>query len=168
MSKKILGFAGYSSSGKTTLLEKIIPLLTAQGLRVAVLKHAHHDFEIDQASKDSYRHRKAGANEILISSGQHWALIHDLGAELEPSLHEHIERFSPCDLVLVEGYKHATIAKLEIHRSDLGHDYLYPQDTHIIAVVSDVKTSLPLPTLNINSPAEVVEFILQQLKKGRL
>ncbi len=168
MSKPILGFAGYSGSGKTTLLERMIPLFTAQGLRIAVIKHTHHDFEIDKAGTDSYRQRKAGASESLISSAQRWALIHELGAEPEASLGELLEQLSPCDLVLVEGYKHAAIPKLEIRRSALSYDYLYPGDPHIIAVVGDENESLPLPTLNINAPDKVVAFIMQQLQKGMI
>ena len=99
----ILGLAGYSGSGKTTLLEKIIPLLVARGLRVAVIKHAHHEFDIDQPGKDSYRQRKAGASEVLITSAQRWALMHELQNETEPTLEECCARLSPCDLVLVEG-----------------------------------------------------------------
>ena len=159
---KLLGLAGYAGCGKTTLLEKIIPLLTAHGLRIAVIKHAHHDFEIDQPGKDSDRQRRAGASQVLISSAQRWALIHELGHETEPTLTELCARLSPCDLVLVEGYKHAAIPKLEIHRQACGHPYLHPADPHIIAVVTDNKDALPVPVLDINTPQQVVAFILKK------
>lgn len=155
---KILGLAGYSGSGKTTLLEKIIPLLTAQGLRVAVIKHAHHDFEIDQPGKDSYRHRKAGASEVLIASARRWALMHELQSETEPTLEECYERLSPCDLVLVEGFKRANIPKIEVHRGT--HPYLYLSDPRIIAVATDEQATLPLPVLDLNAPQAVTEFII--------
>lgn len=160
---KLLGLAGYSGSGKTTLLEKIIPLLAAQGLRIAVIKHAHHDFEIDQPGKDSYRQRKAGASEVLISSACRWALIHELGHETEPTLEELCARLSPCDLVLVEGYKYAAIPKLEVYRQASGHPHLFPSDARIIAIVTDNKVPLPLPVLDINVPQEVVAFILKNI-----
>ena len=160
---KLLGLAGYSGSGKTTLLEKIIPLLTAQGLRIAVIKHAHHDFEIDRPGKDSYRQRKAGASEVLISSAYRWALIHELGHETEPTLEELCARLSPCDLVLVEGYKYAAIPKLEVYRQECGHPHLFPSDVRIIAIVTDNKVPLPLPVLDINVPQEVAAFILKNI-----
>ncbi len=159
--RRILGFAGYSGSGKTTLLEKVIPLLTAQGLRIAVIKHAHHDFDIDQPGKDTYRHRQAGANEVMIVSAQRWALMHELHNEAEPSLEELCTRLSPCDLILTEGYKFSPIPKLEVHRSSTGHEYLHPTDPDIIALVTDGNTALPLPTLDINAPQQVAEFILE-------
>lgn len=158
---RLLGFAGYSDSGKTTLLEALIPLLTAQGLRIAVIKHAHHDFEIDKPGKDSHRHRKAGANEVLIASRSRWALIHELAQEPEPTLHELCACLSPCDLVLVEGYKHAAIPKLEVQRSATGHPGLFPDDPHIIAVVTDGAQNIALPRLDLNAPQEVASFILE-------
>ena len=156
----ILGLAGYSGSGKTTLLEKIIPLLAGRGLRVAVIKHAHHDFDIDQPGKDSYRQRKAGANQVLITSARRWALMHELHNEPEPTLQECCARLAPCDLVLVEGYKHADIPKLEVHRSMTTHPYLYPFDARIVAIATDQRIVLPLPVLDINAPQAITEFII--------
>src|ERR1043165_5458566 len=117
---KVIGIAGYSGSGKTTLIEKVIPLLGAGGLRVSLVKHAHHEFDIDQPGKDSWRHRHAGCSEVLVSSSVRWALIHELRGEQELSLAEALGRLSPCDLVLVEGYKLAPLAKLEIWRPSVG------------------------------------------------
>ena len=158
----ILGLAGYSGSGKTTLLEKIIPLLADYGLRVAVIKHAHHDFDIDQPGKDSYRQRQAGASQVMITSARRWVLMQELRDQAEPTLQECCARLAPCDLVLVEGYKHADIPKLEVHRSATLHPYLYTIDPRIIAVVTDqrVPPPLPLPVLDINAPQAVTEFII--------
>ena len=160
LNKKIIGFAGYSGSGKTTLLEKLIPLLIAQGLRIAVIKHAHHNFDIDKPGKDTYRHRQAGAGEVMIISSHRWALMHELYDETEPALEDLCARFSPCDLILAEGYKHAAIPKLEVHRNETGCEYLYPSDPRIIAVITDNQEPLPLPMLNIDAPQEVATFIL--------
>lgn len=157
---KILGIAGYSGSGKTTLLEKIIPLLKHQGLSISIIKHAHHDFDIDRPGKDSFRHREAGAHEVMIASGHRWALMHELRQEDEPGLEELCARLSPCDLVLVEGYKFSPIPKLEVHRTETAHPLLYPNDAHIIAVVTDSKAALPLPTLDIDAPQQVADHIL--------
>jgi molybdopterin-guanine dinucleotide biosynthesis protein B len=157
---KILGFAGYSGSGKTTLLEKVIPLLQRHGLRISVIKHAHHDFDIDHPGKDSFRHREAGAEEVIIASGHRWALMHELRDESEPALEQLCERLSPCDLVLVEGYKFSDIPKLEVHRTSTGHPTLYPDDPQIIAVVTDSRELLPVTTLDIDAPEQVVDHIL--------
>jgi molybdopterin-guanine dinucleotide biosynthesis protein B len=157
----ILGIAGYSGSGKTTLLEKVIPLLKQHGLRISVIKHAHHGFDIDRPGKDSFRHRAAGAHEVMIASAQRWALMHELRDEPEPGLENLCAQLAPCDLVLVEGFKSSAIAKLEIHRTATRHPLLYPLDPNIIAVVTDLGEPLPLPALDINAPHQVVEFILE-------
>lgn len=160
--QKVFGFAGYSGSGKTTLIEKLIPYFTRQGLRVALIKHAHHDFDIDQPGKDSFRHRKAGAAEILITSDQRWALMHELRGAPEPDLASHLARLSPCDLVLVEGFKHAPIPKLEIYRTANGKPLLFPQDPHIIAVASDPLLATTLPNFDLNALESIGQFILNQ------
>ncbi len=159
--QRVIGFAGFSGSGKTTLLEKVIPLLTARGLRIAVIKHAHHKFDIDKPGKDSFRHREAGAAEVLVVSGFRWALMHELVNETEPSLEELCSRLSPCDLVLVEGYKYSQIPKFEVHRSVTGHPHLYPEDKNIIALITDTRSDIPLPQLDINEPQQVASFILK-------
>lgn len=161
---KVFGFAGYSGSGKTTLIEQLIPRFVLRGLRVSLIKHAHHLFDIDKPGKDSYRHREAGASEVLITSGQRWVLMHELREEPEPSLHEQLQRFSPCDLVLVEGYKRAAIPKLEVHRPALGKDPLYPDDPNIVAVASDAPVATALPRLDLNDPDAIVEFISEHLE----
>lgn len=156
----MLGLAGYSGSGKTTLLEKIIPLLVAQGAGLSVIKHAHHDFDIDQPGKDSYRQRKAGANEVLIASNRRWALMHESIDEAEPELEELVARLSPCHLILIEGYKQASIPKLEVHRCVTGQPFLHPSDASIIAVATDSKQHLLLPVLDINAPQQIANFIM--------
>ncbi len=117
---KIFGIAGYSGSGKTTLLEKLIPQLTARGLKVSVIKHAHHGFDIDRPGKDSHRHREAGATEVMLSCSDRWALMHERRDEAEPTLNELIGHLSPCDLVLIEGFKQEPVPKLEVYRPENG------------------------------------------------
>jgi len=161
----IFGFAGYSGSGKTTLIEQLIPRFVLRGLRVSLIKHAHHLFDIDKPGKDSYRHREAGASEVLITSDQRWVLMHELRDEPEPSLHEQLLRFSPCDLVLVEGYKHAAIPKLEVHRPALGKPMLHPNDPNIVAVATDAAIETRLPLLDLNRPDDIVGFIIGHLDR---
>lgn len=160
---KVFGFAGYSGSGKTTLLEQLIPFFRAQGLQLALIKHAHHDFDIDQPGKDSYRHRKAGAAEVLITSDRRWALMHELNGAPEPDLATHLARLSPCDLVLVEGFKRAALPKLEIHRAANGKPLLFPQDPHIIAIASDTPLETALPLFDLNAVEPIGQFILKKI-----
>lgn len=160
---KVFGFAGYSGSGKTTLLEQLIPFFRAQGLQLALIKHAHHDFDIDHPGKDSYRHRKAGAGEVLITSDRRWALMHELHGQPEPDLASHLARLSPCDLVLVEGFKHAALPKLEIHRTANGKPLLFAQDPHIVAIASDTHIATTLPLFDLNAVESIGKFILSHL-----
>ena len=134
---RIFGFAGWSGSGKTTLVEQLIPRLNARGLRVSLVKHAHHDFDVDLPGKDSYRHRHAGCGEVLVSSANRWALMHELRGAEELTLAEALTKLSPCDLVLIEGYKRSPIPKLEIHRAALGKPLLHPADPNIVALATD-------------------------------
>jgi len=136
MSRALLGLAGWSGSGKTTLLDRLIPALTARGLRVATLKHAHHDFDTDRPGKDSWRHRRAGAREVMVSSANRWALVHELAGDAEPGFEDLLARMSPADLVLVEGFKRAPIPKLEIYRAELGKPLMARDDANIIAIVT--------------------------------
>jgi molybdopterin-guanine dinucleotide biosynthesis protein B len=161
---KIFGFAGWSGSGKTTLIEKLIPRFAGAGLRVSLIKHAHHTFDVDQPGKDSYRHRHAGASEVLVTSSRRWVLMHELRGAHEPSFEEQIGRLSPCDLVLVEGFKHAPIPKLEVWRAEPGEALLHPNDPHIVAVASDAKVETRLPLLDLNDDAAVARFVLAYLK----
>ena len=159
--QKVFGFAGFSGSGKTTLLEKVIPLLTAHGLRISVIKHAHHKFDIDKPGKDSFRHREAGAGEVLVVSGFRWALMHELVNEAEPTLEELCARLAPCDLVIVEGYKFSVIPKIEVHRSETGHPHLFQDDKYIVALATDTHCETALPQFDINEPQQVATFILK-------
>jgi molybdopterin-guanine dinucleotide biosynthesis protein B len=134
---RVLGVVGWSGAGKTTLLIKLIPLLTRRGLTVSTLKHAHHAFDIDVPGKDSYEHRKAGAREVLVFSGRRWALMHEVGDAPEPTLAGLLRQLSPCDLILIEGFKGEPHAKLEVYRPALGKPPLHPQDRDIVAVASD-------------------------------
>jgi molybdopterin-guanine dinucleotide biosynthesis protein B len=162
---KALGFAGYSGSGKTTLMEALLPRLKAAGLAVSVIKQSHHDFQVDVPGKDSWRHRQAGAREVLLTSPHRWMLLHELRAEPEPALAEHIARLSPCDLVLVEGFRHAALAKIEVWREANGRPWLHPDDPHIIAVAADVEPPGTLPHLNLNEVDAILAFILEWLNR---
>ena len=142
MTKRVFGFAGWSGSGKTTLIEQVIAHLATEGIRVALIKHAHHSFDIDHIGKDSHRHREAGATEVMISSGKRWAIMHEMRGAPELSLAEALARLSPCDLVLVEGYKREPLPKLEVWRTAVGKPLLFPEDEHIIALATDD----PLPS----------------------
>lgn len=163
---KILGIAGYSGSGKTTLIEKLVPLLANGGLRVSLVKHAHHRFEVDQPGKDSYRHRMAGCAEVMVSSSRRWALMGELRGEAEPSLEELLRRFSPCDLVLVEGYKHDPIARIEVHRAGGDRPLLFPRDPHVIAVATDEPLDTRLPQFNLDDAPAIAKFV-EEFVAGR-
>jgi len=160
---KVFGITGYSGSGKTTLIEKLIPRFVARGLSVSMIKHAHHGFDVDRPGKDSYRHRQAGAREVMLVSDQRWVLMHETGDAGEPPLEEQISRMSPCDLLLVEGYKFSGVPKLEVYRPDNGKPTIYPQGTNIVAVASDAGAEGTLPWLDLNDSAAIAEFILRYL-----
>ena len=161
---KVFGFAGWSGSGKTTLIEKLIPRFSGAGLRVSLIKHAHHTFDVDQPGKDSYRHRHAGAAEVLVTSSRRWVLMHELRGAAEPSFDEQLKKLSPCDIVIVEGFKHAPIPKLEVWRRATGEPLLHPNDPHIVAVASDTKVATTLPLLDLNDDGAISSFILAHLR----
>lgn len=157
---RLIGFAGWSGAGKTTLLAQLIPALVARGLRVSTIKHAHHEFDVDTPGKDSHTHRLVGAAEVLVSSANRWALMHELRGAPEPDLPELLAHLAPVDLVLVEGFKRDRHPKIEIHRSELGKPFLHPDDPHIVAVASDAP--LPearLPVLDLNDAQAVADFV---------
>ena len=158
---KTFGFAGWSGSGKTTLIEKLIPLFVKRGLKVSLIKHAHHAFDVDQPGKDSYRHRHAGASEVLVTSSRRWVLMHEMRGEREPSFEEQVAHFSPCDLLIVEGFKFAPIAKLEVWRASTGEALLHPRDPHIVAVASDTKVETKLPVLDLNDAEGIAAFVVK-------
>ncbi|MYB89035.1 MAG: molybdopterin-guanine dinucleotide biosynthesis protein B [Proteobacteria bacterium] len=164
--KPVIGLCAYSGSGKTTLLEGLLPILCARNLDVAVIKHAHHSFDVDHPDKDSFKIRKAGARQVLISSQKRWALMREIAPdEAELSLQEALERIdaSRVDFVIVEGFKSAPVHKIEIHRPALGKPLIATTDHHVIAIATDqpenVKASLPL--LALNDPAQIADFIGQ-------
>lgn len=163
----ILGFVAYSGTGKTTLLEKLIPLLRNEGLHIGLLKHGHHEFDIDKPGKDSYRLREAGAEQVMVASRKRWALIHENNQELpEPDLSSLLRHFDEgLDLLLVEGFKHEHYAKIELQRSELGNQALYPDDENIIAIATDQpeQVEASLPVLDINRPEEIAAFILAEI-----
>jgi molybdopterin-guanine dinucleotide biosynthesis adapter protein len=163
---RIFGLAGWSGSGKTTLLAALIPELAARGLSVSTIKHAHHDFDIDRPGKDSWRHRQAGAREVLVASARRWALMYELRGDAEPSLDELVTRLGPVDVLIVEGFKRHPHPKLEVHRPSLGKPLLYPDDPHIVAIASDEPFAAPLPLLSLADPAAVAGFMLDHLGFG--
>jgi len=157
---KVFGFAGWSGSGKTTLIEQLIPRFARAGLTVSLVKHAHHSFDVDQPGKDSYRHREAGCKEVLVSSDKRWVVMHELRGESEPSLDEQIKRVAPCDLLLIEGYKHYPMPKLEIYREANGKPLLHPEDPHIVAIAADVRVETKLPRFDLGDHDRIADFIL--------
>jgi molybdopterin-guanine dinucleotide biosynthesis adapter protein len=167
---RIIGFAGWSGAGKTTLIVKLIPVLRAQGLSVSTVKHAHHNFDIDKPGKDSYEHRVAGATEVLVASDQRFALMHELRGAPEPPLAELLRKLSPVDLVLVEGFKRDAHAKIEVHRAANEKPLLYPDDPNIKALVSDLPDSdVPahLPRAHIDDIEAVAALVLKLAEPWR-
>ena len=158
---KIFGLAGWSGSGKTTLMVNLLPEIISRGLTVSTVKHAHHEFDIDRPGKDSFEHRRAGATEVMISSANRWALMHELRDEDDPPLEDLMARMSPVDLLLVEGFKWEAHPKIEVHRPLLRKALLQPDDPHIIAVASDeTLRGLTVPFLPLSDPAAIADFIL--------
>jgi molybdopterin-guanine dinucleotide biosynthesis protein B len=147
---RVIGLAGWSGAGKTTLLTRLIPHWMAEGLRVSVIKHAHHSFDVDIPGKDSWLHRQSGAAEVLVSSGQRWALMHELRGAAEPKLPELLARMSRVDLVIVEGFKREPHRKIEVHRAANGKPMLFPDDPGIVGIASDtaIETTLPVAHLD--------------------
>jgi molybdopterin-guanine dinucleotide biosynthesis protein B len=158
---QVFGFAGWSGSGKTTLIERLVPRFVAQGIAVSLVKHAHHEFDIDQPGKDSYRHRQAGCNEVLVTSAVRWALMHELRGEKELALAEALRRLSPCDLALVEGFKTAAIPKLEVYRASVGKPLLHRGDNNIVAIATDAPVETALPVFDIADISAIANFILK-------
>lgn len=159
---RVIGLAGWSGSGKTTLLTALIPLLTARGLSVSTVKHAHHAFDVDMPGKDSWVHRQAGATEVLVSSATRWALMHEGRGAPEPRLAELLGKLSPCDLVIVEGFKREPIPKLEIWRAAVGKPPLHADDDAIVLVASDDPCpAARVPVLPLREPARVAEALLE-------
>jgi len=161
----VLGIAGWNGAGKTTLVAAVLPHLAAAGLRVSTVKHAHEGFDLDRPGKDSFRHREAGAREVMLASGRRWALLHEVEGR-EPGLPEllaRLARLAPCDLVLVEGWKRDPFPKLEVHRPALGKPPLWPEAPGIVAVASDTPLpGCPHPVLPLNDPAAVAAWMQER------
>ena len=161
---KIFGVTGWKNSGKTGLMERLITEFTARGLTVSSIKHAHHSFDIDHPGRDSYRHRDAGARQVLLASRNRWALMHELRDEDEPSLGDLLKQLSPVDLVLIEGYKRDRHPKIEAHRKETGQPLIAPEDETIVAVASDTSVAIDRPVLDLNDTASIANFIAQHLE----
>lgn len=164
---KVVGIAGYSGSGKTTLVERIIPALKAKGLRVSVVKHAHHNFDIDQTGKDTWRHREAGAFEVVVASDRRLALMREFECEGALSAHHLIaELYQQVDWVIVEGFKQSDLLKIEVWREASGKPARYPHDDFVVAIATDAPYALPQetqrPVLDLNDPDAVVVWLLEQ------
>lgn len=161
---KLWGVVGWKNTGKTGLMERLVSEFVSRGLRVSTLKHAHHSFDIDHAGKDSHRHRMAGASEVLLSSRNRWALMHELRDEDEPTLETLLGQLSPVDLVLVEGYKRDQHAKIEAHRGAVGSPLIALNDPTVKAIASDSEaTADGRPTFDLNDTRAIADFIAQEL-----
>jgi molybdopterin-guanine dinucleotide biosynthesis protein B len=161
--RKAIGFIGYSNSGKTTLIERLIPRFRAQGLSVSAIKNAHHGFDMDRPGKDSYRYREAGAGQVLISTTERWALLTETPRG-HASLDHLLAQLAPCDLVIVEGFKsEGQIPRIEVRRATVEDPPIYPSDPNVIAVAADFALECPLPVLDLNDPDRIAAFITQRL-----
>jgi molybdopterin-guanine dinucleotide biosynthesis protein B len=164
---KVFGLAGWKNSGKTTLMVRLVTLLTGRGLKVSTVKHADHNFDIDQPGKDSHRHRDAGACEVVVTSGRRWALIHELREEPEPDLGELLNRMAEVDLVLIEGFKKLGHDKIEVHRTVNAKPLMAPDDPNIVAIASDGPlTNVKVPVLALDDAEAIAEFILTHCRIG--
>jgi molybdopterin-guanine dinucleotide biosynthesis protein B len=158
---KVIGLSGWSGAGKTTLLTRVIPYFLGRGLRVSVIKHAHHEFDVDVPGKDSWVHRQSGATEVLVSSTRRWALMHELRGADEPRLPELLAKMSSVDLVIVEGFKREPLRKIEVHRLANNKPLLFPDDPGIVGIATDVAVATTLPTAHLDD-IEAVAALLQR------
>ncbi len=162
---RVFGIVGWKNNGKTTLVERLVSHLTASGYRVSTVKHAHHGVDLDQPGKDTWRHRAAGAHEVVLATARRWAVIHELRDEAEPSLDALLARMAPADLVIVEGFKRFPHPKLEVHRSERGTPLLARDDPSIVALATDRPfPDLALPQLNLDDVSGIARFILQRFE----
>ncbi|MGE3646067.1 MAG: molybdopterin-guanine dinucleotide biosynthesis protein B [Beijerinckiaceae bacterium] len=162
---KVIGLAGWSGAGKTTLIERVLPVLRARGLTVSTLKHAHHKFDIDRDGKDSWRHRQAGAEEVLIASAGRWVLLHELRDAPEPSLDDLLAHLSPVDLVIVEGWRNGHHARVEVWRTENGRPFLHASDEAIKAMISDKPaTGAAVPVVVSADIEAVADLLLAQAR----
>lgn len=160
---KVFGVTGYKNAGKTGLMERLVAEITGRGLTVSTLKHAHHTFDVDHPGKDSYRHRAAGASQVLLSSGKRWALMSELDGATEPPLATLLEKLDPVDLVLIEGYKRDRHPKIEAYRHETGHPVLAHDDPTIRAVAADAPLTVPQPVFDLDDTQAIANFILSEV-----
>ena len=169
---RIIGLAGWSGAGKTTLIAKLIPGILGRGLRVPTLKHAHHAFDVDRPGKDSYEHRMAGATEVLVVSEKRFALMHELRGEAEPRLADLLAKLAPVDLVIIEGWKREPHPKLEVFRASVGKPLIHPDDPHVVAIASDVPLpNAKVPRVSLDDTVAIIDILLARaapLAPGRL
>ena len=158
---KVIGLAGWSGAGKTTLLTRAIPQLQKQGLRVSVIKHAHHAFDVDVPGKDSWKHREAGAAEVLVSSTRRWALMHELRGAGEPRLPELMAKMARVDLVVIEGFKREPHRKIEVHRAANAKPLLFPDDPGVVGIAADIEVETTLPTAHLDD-IEAIAAMMQR------
>ncbi|MGX9351302.1 molybdopterin-guanine dinucleotide biosynthesis protein B [Shimia sp. W99] len=163
---RIYGVVGWKNAGKTGLMERLVTEITGRGYSVSTIKHAHHSFDVDQPGRDSYRHRVAGAREVLLASGNRWALMHELRDEEEPSLQTLLGQLSPVDLVLVEGYKREAHPKVEAHRAETGNPLIAPGDDSVRAIASDVPLESDRPVFGLDDTGAIADFILAEVGLG--
>src|SRR5881397_1932199 len=157
---KVIGLAGWSGAGKTTLLARVIPHLLGKGLRVSVIKHAHHEFDVDVPGKDSWIHRQSGASEVLVSSTRRWALMHELRGAAEPRLPELLAKMSRVDLVVVEGFKRELHRKIEVYRAANEKPFLFPDDPDVVGIATDTAVETTLPTAHLDDIAAIAAMLL--------
>jgi molybdopterin-guanine dinucleotide biosynthesis protein B len=168
MTQKIIGVAGFKNAGKTTLVEKLVVELTARGFRISTVKHAHHSFDIDHEGRDSFRHRKAGATEVVVVSSGRWALIHELRNEMEPTLDEILQKLAPCDLVVVEGYKRDSHDKIEVRNLGLNHPHLAGDDPTIVAIAATgAIAGSPVPVFDRDDVTALSSFIISHMELAK-
>ena len=160
---RVYGVTGWKNSGKTGLMERLVTEITGRGMTVSTIKHAHHTFDVDQPGRDSYRHREAGASEVLLASRNRWALMHELRDADEPTLQHLLGQLAPVDLILIEGYKRDRHPKVEAHRQETGQPLIAPDDDTIRAVASDTPLSLDRPVFDLNDTKAVADFILTEV-----
>jgi len=160
----MFGVAGFKNSGKTTLTSRLVTELTARGYRVSTIKHAHHGFDLDQKGRDSFIHRQAGAHEVAIVSGSRWAILHELRGSDEPTFEDMLARLSPCDIVIVEGFKREAYPKIEVRRLDLDHPALAPDDVNIVAIAcDDPLVDQEIPVFTRDDAEKITDFIIDHL-----
>ncbi len=160
---RIYGVVGWKNAGKTGLMERLVTEITSRGISVSTIKHAHHNFDVDHEGKDSFRHRQAGATEVLLASRNRFALMHELRQEDEPSLDDLLPRLSPVDLVLIEGYKRDQHPKIEAHRAETGNPLIAPDDPTICAVASDTPLDLDRPVFDLDDTKAIADFVLAEV-----